>query len=1101
MWNNDCALRAGTGCGQDFPVFRIRFSPPVLALLARAILAQAPATEVPVVEPGRPVELWLAGGESRTVRIPAASGEYLRITATPDSELVVKTSLYDPAGQLVAVTPSLGGSGGRSVIAALAAAAGDFRLTVTSRMFLPERRSCAIGLTLRRPATDEDRVDGEGHREFARAAAQAANGATGMRAAIAALDRPIELARRAHDDLLEMRAIFGKGQFLATLEDLEAAVPYFQESLALCRQAGEKRAAAHALDDLGLVYARLEHYADAIEQYHQALELQTETGQHWETALTLSNLADAEAALGRVDQSLQALERQEEIRNQLGDEFGLNETWLGMADAYLALGDQQRALDLLIRTLPRWPRFRNQEDGRESETAAYRRLGLVYMALGDYDSAAASLSKAMRLARALSNKRILAETLVVEARLAALSGDRARALQFGQKALAASRAAGYRRGEALALLELAKLRMVGGGARAAISLAARALHITMQLAQPYDEASARRTLGMARAALGETAAADREYTAALALARRIGDRFGEVQTLLEHARLKERLGRPRQALGMLDDAIAVIDRTRSAVAAPELRASYLASQRAVYELSADILARLDRLDPGHGYGSRAFDISEQAHARTLLDALGQTEGGHHDSRNRELLAHLNGVEAALRHLASSEPLRTRRAEERIRDLLETRNELESRLRATGDSGQGAGAVAPLPLEGIRRQLLGNGTVLLEYLTGARHSHLWVVSDRGLHHYDLPREAVLRDATRRLYDALTAANRLKPNLQPSERQALVAAADESAAREAAALERILLPMPPAVLGNGPLFIVPDGPVQMAPFAFLPAPGHPNRRLGSRCALAFEPSASVLARIRQRPRLPRDGRILIVADPVYSPSDPRAGGSHSDPGVALLRAGDPSRTDAGATAAAPSSRLRMSRAEAESIRRLAPGRTLALVDFDAVPAALARASQDTHSIIHIAAHTVLDERHPELSGLMLSVVDRRAHRQDGFVRVLDIYRMRLDAGLVVLSACETSLGRDLRGEGFLGLARAFLYAGARQVVASLWNVDDRATAAFMQRFYVALLRDRLNAAAALRRAQAEMREDPAWRSPVFWAGFVLEGDLAQAAVARQ
>jgi CHAT domain-containing protein len=256
------------------------------------------------------------------------------------------------------------------------------------------------------------------------------------------------------------------------------------------------------------------------------------------------------------------------------------------------------------------------------------------------------------------------------------------------------------------------------------------------------------------------------------------------------------------------------------------------------------------------------------------------------------------------------------------------------------------------------------------------------------------------------------------------------------------------------------IIADGPIQMVPFGFL--------LRGSPRPISMEPSASVLARLRDLEKPDPDGRILIVADPAYN------------------------GFSAGASAL-PLSPLPLSRQEAEDIVKLAPGRATTLMDFNATLPSFENLAADRYAVIHIAAHTLLDDRHPDLSGLVLSLVDRQGHRRDGFLPLLDIYKLRLQTGLVVLSSCETFIGRDLRGEGFLGLSRGFLYAGARQVLASLWKVDDRATAAFMQRFYSAYLHDHLSAPAALRRAQSEMALDPAWRSPRYWAGFVLEGDL--------
>lgn len=1066
-----------------------------LVTCAGLSLAQDKAADAPLVDLGQPVELHLGGGQTKNVRIGARAGDYLQILALSDSQLVVKTSLFDTAGNLVAVTPSLGGTGGSAQIAAYAGSGGDFRLQISSQMPSAEARSCTITLAVRHPADETERADAEAHRAFAKAAAQAASGgAQGMRAAVAQLDQPIGLARRAGDNVLELRAVFGKGQFLAMLGDLPAALPFFQESLELSKKSGDKRAEAHTLDDIGLVETNLERYSDAIQQFNQALELQHETGQPWETALTLANMAEAESALGRVDLALEALERQEQIRKQISDQFGLCETWLGMADVYLMTGDPEHALEKLVESLPYWPRFRDKEDGKESEIATYQKLGAAYSALGDYDAAANAMRTALKLARELGSKRITAETLVAEAQLYPLHGNPAQALQISERALKASEAAEYQRGEELALVESAKVHTAEGQARQAVASLETALGMATKLEQPYDEANARQALGSAEAALGEAHAAEREYEAALAVERRLGDRFGEVQTLVGSARLEEKMQQPERALSNLEEALAAIDRTRSSLAAPELRARYLASQRAAYELSARILTGLDEANPGKGYGARAFDVSERAHARSLLDALGDETHGELDRpADRELAVQLNAVDASLHALASRDESLHREA--RIGALLTKRGQLELEVQSRRTSSGAAGeSVAPIPLAAIREKLLDKDTVLLEYLTGSEQSHLWVLSHSGFQHYGLPGEAALDTAVRRLYDALTAADHLPANLPIADRAAKLDAADQAASREASAVAHLLLPMPAAVLGKGPLLIVADGPVQMAPFSYLPAPGNPERRLGSIRSIAIEPSASVLARIREKKTPATNGRVLIVADPIYSRSDPRFAGGATRNSPPVLRAGYGQRLRGALDQRLTSlPRLPMSRVEAEDIAKLAAGRTTELLDFNAEPVAFERLAADRFSIIHIATHTVLDDRHPDLSGLVLSLVNRQGRREDGFVPLLDIYKLRLQAHLVVLSACESYIGNDLRGEGLLGLARGFLYAGARQVMGSLWKVDDRATAVFMQRFYTALLRDNLSAAAALSRTQDQMSQDPAWRSPRFWAGFVLEGDL--------
>jgi CHAT domain-containing protein len=187
------------------------------------------------------------------------------------------------------------------------------------------------------------------------------------------------------------------------------------------------------------------------------------------------------------------------------------------------------------------------------------------------------------------------------------------------------------------------------------------------------------------------------------------------------------------------------------------------------------------------------------------------------------------------------------------------------------------------------------------------------------------------------------------------------------------------------------------------------------------------------------------------------------------------------------------LRFSRTEAEQIARLASsGGVLKALDFDASRETALRSELGQYRIVHFATHSVLNNEHPELSGVVLSLVDRYGRPRDGFLRLYDIYNLDLRADLVVLSACQTALGEEIRGEGLIGLTRGFLYAGAPRVVATLWKIDDRTTAEVMQRFYEQMLGRGRRPPDALRAAQIELWKMRGWDAPYYWAAFTLEGE---------
>jgi CHAT domain-containing protein len=297
----------------------------------------------------------------------------------------------------------------------------------------------------------------------------------------------------------------------------------------------------------------------------------------------------------------------------------------------------------------------------------------------------------------------------------------------------------------------------------------------------------------------------------------------------------------------------------------------------------------------------------------------------------------------------------------------------------------------------------------------------------------------------------------------------------------------------------LLIVADGALQYLPFAAVPDPADDRRPLVVHHEIVNAPSASTLAALRREnsSRKPAPKVLAVLADPVFSPDDSRINRSPNQPEVAGTRDADQpldrSVNDVG-LAGPRLARLPGTRREAAGIVSLLPEteRRQAL-DFDASRATLMSQDLGQYRILHLATHGLLNSAHPELSGIVLSLVDRQGQPQDGFMRLHEIYNLKLSADLVVLSACQTGLGKDIRGEGLVGLTRGFMYAGAPRVVASLWKVDDRATAELMKQFYSAMLgKDALRPAAALRAAQIQMSKTKGFEDPYYWAAFTLQGE---------
>jgi len=379
---------------------------------------------------------------------------------------------------------------------------------------------------------------------------------------------------------------------------------------------------------------------------------------------------------------------------------------------------------------------------------------------------------------------------------------------------------------------------------------------------------------------------------------------------------------------------------------------------------------------------------------------------------------------------------------------------------------------PLDAAGIQA-LLDPTTLLLVYRLGEPKSFLWAVSPSAVTSFELPPKREIEDAARAVYGRWKVRD-------------LAARRDDEAA--AARLSAMILGPAAGLLREQRLAVVADGALEYLPFAALPSlPSANTEPLLVRHEVVSLPSASVLALLREeaagRPAPP--DRIAVVADPVFRADDPRLHPAVPAPSSRTANS-DPARD-------ASFDRLAWSRTEAEAIARIgAPRPALVDLDFDANLEAVAGGKLRGYRIVHLATHGVLDSEHPALSGLVFSLVDRQGKPRPGLLRLGDIYNLSLDADLVVLSGCQTALGKQVRGEGLVGLTRGFLYAGADRVMSSLWRVQDRATAELMTRFYRALLTSHLPPPAALRSAQLSMLHDRRWSLPYDWAGFAVYGD---------
>ncbi|HWP43231.1 MAG TPA: CHAT domain-containing protein [Blastocatellia bacterium] len=382
-------------------------------------------------------------------------------------------------------------------------------------------------------------------------------------------------------------------------------------------------------------------------------------------------------------------------------------------------------------------------------------------------------------------------------------------------------------------------------------------------------------------------------------------------------------------------------------------------------------------------------------------------------------------------------------------------------------------------------------------------------------FELPGRDVIEGLAQRVYELLTARISHIPGEKPRQKERRVERSEAEYWEAAAELSQMVLGPAARLLGKKRLVIVTQGALQRVPFAALPVPvGHPQGQklfaingyipLVADHEITSLPSASTLAALRcdLAGRRAAQLSVAILADPVFKRDDERIlailGGNKARGQDNYVPTWSQSTNREGGLNAATSDgslpRLLTTRWEAEKIASLAPaGQSKLALDFAASVETVMSGKLARYRIVHFATHALINNEQPELSAIALSMFDETGRSREGLLRLRDIFSMKLPVELVVLSACRTGLGKQVRGEGTLGLTRGFMYAGAPRVVVSLWSLEDKATAEFMVRFYRNMLgQQKLSPASALRRVQIETMKDSRWRSPFFWAAFVLQGE---------
>ncbi|MBO0719195.1 MAG: CHAT domain-containing protein [Blastocatellia bacterium] len=933
--------------------------------------------------------------------------------------------------------------------------------------------------------------------------------------------------------------------------DSKKSLAYYQRAIPIFRTLGMKAEEAHALEATGLMFIDLGGYRDSIPYLEQALAL-AEYFRPDVVRMIPGALSSSYYAIGESQKALEWRLKSLADARAANDKSNVCFELEMLSEQYLTMGEPAKSLECVNEALQL-----NRETKSSSPAAALPALmdneasllgvlGNLHRIAGDNEKAIEILRQSMDMHREAGAFDYAAARATDLGDVYLGQGRRELALDLYNQALAQFQKGSSIDGEARALTMIGKAHLQIGNYQQALDALTRALAVIRADGIRYEEWEATLSLADVYEQTGDAEKAAALLDETLSLSRKMGVPEGEAASLTRLARLARKKGDFKQARQFFEASLHVSEERRFRLGPRPLEDSFRASLQSDYEEFTELLMQSHVSNPLAGYDSLAFENSERARARGLLDLLAESRAEINRGvdpllleKCRALRQRLNDKDLAWRQ-SLNKPIAAAETEALAKEIDSLTSDLQlAELRIREASPRYAALVRPQPLSAAEvEQSLDDSAILLEFALGDKRSWLWAVTRNSISSHQLPPRAEIEVAARKVYELLTA-RQPKKDLTEEEGLKRIDEADTKFPTESATLSRMLLGPISAQLRQEwkgkRLVIVASGALQYVPFAVLPLPDEerqgdqeasgqgdketrrqdsyplatnhhsiPNILIASH-EIVYIPSASALAELRREiaVRESAEKTLAVIADPVFEQDDPRVLASiKKRPSTSRAANVRPAASLTPISPLARSlrsfnregfSRLPFSREEADDIAEFIPRSALfKAVDFQANRTLAMSGELGHYRIIHFATHGLLNSEHPELSGLVLSLVDKAGKPQDGFLRMDEIFNLRLPADLVVLSACQTALGKEIKGEGLIGLTRGFMYAGAERVVASLWQVDDEATAELMKRFYRGMLKEGLRPAAALHEAQIEMSKSSRWSPPYYWAGFVLQGE---------
>lgn len=860
--------------------------------------------------------------------------------------------------------------------------------------------------------------------------------------------------------------------------EIDDAIGLLNRALQLSRDSGYRKGEAGAY--AWLAYANYDRgkHAEAESANNLALQILRDNPDKKLEALVLMHQGEVFMLRDRPDEAKALLKQSAEISRSIDDVSTAAIALIDLSYQEIRLGQWQSALVYL-------DQLEDLNVDKEAEPYVAGQMamgfGLVYEEYGQLDTALKYLQESLINYRDRAHdKRATSDAAAKVARVQAALGDYAGARQQIEQTLPAALETKNDLTIGLCYEALGRVWLAAQAyesARAEFLTAIEYFNKGDKNLRPL--ARAQIYLGQTEQLLGNLVPAATAYNSALRHFEKNPDYTNEAALRFGLGKVALQQGKLDEAEANLKRSIEITERLRENASSKELRGSFLASVHERYDTYVELLMARDAKRPDPQLEIRAFEVNEAGRGRALLDWL-------HDFRELRQMTDPKLV----RKEADLQNEEQRLVDERAR-LVSTQSSdqavaaVDDKLREVHASYEALQAQvnvnpgrvnllrpAPLTFAQIQSEVINAQTSLLSYSLGSPKSFAWVVTEKGLHTFELADQKTIEQAARQVLERLTSPTP-DAELQPA----------------IAELSRLVLGPLSTSIDTSRLIVIGDGALQYVPFQLLKKSPEATEPLIATTEIVQAPSASILALLRKEKSNRQRGTRALVAfgDAVFSRNYAPAGSrarSEDASGSGETRSEEVSKLN-------KLPRLFNAKRELYEIGELAGTDAAFFTEFNATRENLLSTDLTQFRVLHLVTHGVFDANRPESSGLVLSLIDTQAKPVDGFVGLHDIFKLRAP-DLVVLSACYTALGQQQDGEGLIGMMRGFMHAGASGVVASLWQVDDRATAELMKHFYENMLQGRMGPAAALRDAQNKIRSQSEWSSPYYWAGFSYQGD---------